>query len=110
MTKKKNESLIQLLVVLGGVLALLNAITGIAPSFQIIPKPSYPSIVGIETLLKGIILLVLSILTILTGINAGDPLPFTTIGLIILAVILILFESLYGGLLVMIGGIIMALE
>lgn len=110
MSKKKNESLIQLLVVLGGFLALLNAISLLAPSFRIIPEAYTPSVVGIEQLFRGIILLVLSLITILSGVNAGDPVPFTAVALIILAVVLIIFGSLYGGLLVLIGGIVIALD
>lgn len=108
--KKKNESLIQLLVILGGLLALFNAISFIAPSFRIIPEVYYPSMIEIRGLLRGIILLALAIITILTGVNAGEPIPFTAVSLLILAVILILFGSPYGGLLVLIGGIVMAMD
>lgn len=110
MPKKKNESLIQLLVILGGFLALLNAISFLAPSFRIVPEAYYPSVVEVERLFRGVVLLVFSIITIISGVKAGEPIPFTAVALIILAVLLIIFGSLYGGLLVLIGGIVVALE
>lgn len=110
MAKRKNEPLIQLLVILGGLLVLLDAISLIAPSFQIVPQAYTPSFIKIDVLFKGIILLVLSLLTILSGANAGEPIPFTAVALIIWAVVLIIFGSLYGGVLVLIGGIVLAMD
>ncbi|MBY9005094.1 MAG: hypothetical protein KGD73_14045 [Candidatus Lokiarchaeota archaeon] len=94
-----NKELAKLLVIIGGIIGVIEGISGIF-SF------GFFLLLGI---FSGIIGLIVAILVLLS-VFKGQPIPYEPIYLIIFGVVMILFSSLIGGLLVLIGGIIIQIN
>lgn len=98
MATYKYEKIMKILAIIGGILALLEGILGFfGAAFSVFW--GFP-IIG------PIIAIILGIVVILSVIRSGNPIPFTWIVLLILGILVIIFGSLLGGILVLIAGIL----
>ena len=98
MVTYKYESIMKILAIIGGIIALIEAILsffgwGISVFWGI-------AIIG------PIIAIILAIVVILSVVRPGNPIPFTWVVLVILGILIIIFGSLIAGILVLIAGIL----
>ncbi|MHA1723996.1 MAG: hypothetical protein ACTSYC_04670 [Promethearchaeota archaeon] len=105
----KNEKLMKFLIIIGAILGLIGIISMFASlaGLGFFPSP-VPSVVSI--IVSAIIGLIIVILTFLCALKPDRPLPFNWIVLLILAILLIIFVNLWGGLIVLIAAIIGLIE
>ena len=95
----KNKGLIKLLTILGGILAIINGILSLLGL-----GISYWGILG--NIVDGIIWIVLGIIVFFTGYKPGKILPLNGVVLLVLAIILLVFGELIGGILLIIAAIL----
>ncbi len=91
----RNEDLMRLLAALGGVIALIEAILGFGDKRL--------ENVKVITLVIGIILAVIILLSV---ISPNKPIPMNWIGYVVLGVVMIVYTSTIGGILVLIAGFV----
>jgi len=91
----RNEDLVRLLAGLGGVIALIEAILGFGEKRL--------ENVKVITLVIGIILAVIILLSV---ISPNKPIPMNWIVYVVLGVVLIIYISTIGGILVLIAGFV----
>lgn len=105
----KNEKLMKFLTVIGAIVGLLYVISAFASlaGLGFFPSP-LPTI--INTLVNAIVGLVFVILTFLCVFRPDDPIPFNWIVLLILAICLIIFAGVWGGVIVLIAALIGLIE
>ncbi|MEJ2249632.1 MAG: hypothetical protein P8Y97_08235 [Candidatus Lokiarchaeota archaeon] len=105
----KNEKLMKFLVIIGALIGLAFLILGILHLDQ-----GYGVIPGIQVLQPIIIFiigLIVVILTLLTAIKPGQPLPFHWLVLFILGILLVIFGAgIWAGVLVIIAALIGLIE
>lgn len=109
MTKKyKHHDLIKILVILGGVVGILEGISIILSlAGSGIPYlGEFRVIGGIAPIISAIILLVGAVLALVCGLKPDDPIPFHWLMFLILAIWLIVFGGLFGGVLCLIAFLI----
>jgi hypothetical protein len=86
----KNEGIMKVLTILGGVVGLLTVVLG----FLDIENYSYVGpLVALNDVIVFIVGIVVSILTIWMGLKPDNPIPFHWVLLIIFAVLLIVFGA-----------------
>ena len=107
--KYKNQKLMKFLTAIGAILGFLYVISAFASlaGLNFFPSP-IPTIVN--TLVNAIVGLVFVILTFLCVFKPDDPIPFNWIVLLILAICLIIFAGLWGGIIVLIAALIGLIE
>lgn len=107
----KNQKLMKFLTIIGAILGLIYVISAFAsladPSWLFFPSPM-PAVLNV--LVNAIVGLVFVILTFLCALKPGDPIPFNWIILLILAICLIIFAGLWGGVIVLIAALIGLIE
>ena len=97
MAKAKYEGIAKILVIIGGLIAIIDAISGFV-------SPGWSSYVG------PIIALILGVIALLSAVKPDDPIPWNKLFLVILGIIMIILSAWYvGGILVLIGGILLFL-
>jgi len=108
--KYKNEGIMKLLTILGAILGILGAVSFFASlaGSPFLPSPFTPA--NANAIVYGILLLIISILTFLCAYRPDDPLPFNWVVLLIMAILLFVFGSLWGGLCVIVAAIIGLVE
>ncbi len=99
MTKYKQDKLMKLLAIIGGIIALIEAIL----SFVGLGFTSFDFLKG--GIISAIVALILAIIVILSVVKP-EKIPFNAIFLLILGILIIIFGSLLGGILVLIAGIL----
>jgi hypothetical protein len=102
---RDNEGIAKLLVILGGIIALIEAILSLTGGKGLIEF----DLGLVNKVIAAIIAIILAIIVLLSALKPGDPIPFNEIILIILGIIMIIFSSLIGGILVLIAGIVLIL-
>lgn len=103
MKKKERKGIMRIFALLGGVIALIDALSPLT-HFEIV---SYGVAYNVGYgFLELIILLVLAIITLSIAVKPEDTISLSWQILFILGVLLILFGSLFGGILLLIGAII----
>jgi hypothetical protein len=86
----KNEQIMKLLTILGGLVGIATMILGLAGIADIgFVNP----LLGLNAVLNFIVGIVISVLTLLTGLKPNAPLPFHWLVLFILGVLLIVFGA-----------------
>jgi len=85
----KNEGIMKVLTILGGIAGLLTIILRLAGYDYSFFDP----VTGLDTVIKLIVGIVISIITIWAGLKPNNPIPFHWVMLIILAVLLIVFGA-----------------
>jgi len=97
----KYDQIMKILAILGGIIALIDALLSFFGS-------SFSSgYWGHQFSIPfAIIAIILAILVILSVVQPGKPLPFTGIVLLIMGILIIIFGSWIGGVLVIIAGIL----
>jgi hypothetical protein len=98
--KKKYEGLAKLLVIIGGLVVIIEAIMAMTGN-ALVKFDVGTGIVG------HVIALILGIVALLSGIKPDDPIPFNGIFLLILGIVMIVLGIVIGGVLVLIGGILL---
>jgi len=91
----RNEDLMRLLAALGGVIALIEAILGFGDKRL--------ENVKVITLVIGIILAMIILLSV---ISPNKPIPMNWIVYVVLGVVMIVYTSTIGGILVLIAGFV----
>ena len=91
----RNEDLMKLLGGLGGVISLIEAIMGF--------DQRNLDTVKIITLIVAIVIAVILLLSI---IRPNNPIPLNWILFVVLGIIMIIYTSIIGGILVLIGGFV----
>lgn len=91
------EEIAKLLVIIGGVVAVIEAILGIIGFYGWF---GLGIIVG----------LVLGVVALLCALRPDDPIPWNWILLVVLGIVMIIFATFIGGALVLVGGILLFLE
>lgn len=110
MTKKyKHYDILKILVVLGGIVGIIEAIM-IFLALADIRVPYVGEFVilrhSLNLILVGIICIIGAVLTLVCGLRPDDPLPFHWIMFLIFAIWLIIFGALYGGVICLIAFLI----
>jgi len=95
----KYDQIMKILAVLGGIITLIDAL-GSFFGF------SFSSGYWGYSYVWPIIAIILGILVILMVVQPGKPLPFTPIVLLIMGILILIFGSWLGGVLVLIAGIL----
>jgi len=86
----KNQQIMKLLTILGGLVGIATMILGLAGIADIgFVNP----LLGLNAVLNFIVGIVISVLTLLTGLKPNAPLPFHWLVLFILGVLLIVFGA-----------------
>jgi len=85
----------KLLAMLGGIIALIEAIAGFF-GWGFYGWGIFSSIVAI----------IIAIVVLLSVFRPDNPIPYNAMFLIIFGIIMIVFSSIFGGILVLIGGIL----
>jgi hypothetical protein len=86
----KHEQIMKLLTILGGLVGIATMILGLAGIADIgFVNP----LLGLNAVLNFIVGIVISVLTLLTGLKPNAPLPFHWLVLFILGVLLIVFGA-----------------
>ncbi|MFW9879860.1 MAG: hypothetical protein ACFFG0_42850 [Candidatus Thorarchaeota archaeon] len=104
-TKSEYERIAQILAILGGIVALIEAIMSLAGGRGIVEY----DLGLVNRVIAAIIAIVLAIIVLLSALKPDNPIPFNGILLIILGIVMIIFSSLIGGILVLIAGILLLL-
>ena len=86
----KNEQIMKLLTILGGLVGIATMILGLAGIADI---GFINPLLGLNAVLNFIVGIVISVLTLLTGLKPNAPLPFHWLVLFILGVLLIVFGA-----------------
>ena len=104
----KNEQIMKLLTILGGLVGIATMILGLAGIADIgFVNP----LLGLNAVLNFIIGIVISVLTLLTGLKPNAPLPFHWLVLFILGILLIVFGAgIWACVLVIIAALIGLIE
>lgn len=105
----KNQKLMKFLTIIGAILGLVGVISIFASlaGLGFFPSP-IPYVVN--AVVSAIVGLIIVVLTFLCALKPDEPLPFNWIVLLILAILLIIFASLWGGLVVLIAALIGLIE
>ena len=98
MADKVIEDIVRLLAILGGIIAIIEAIITVI-GVRIYRTFYYHWILGIFAL-------IFAILVLLATFRPDNPIPYHWIILIIFGILLIVCGSLIGGVLVLVGGIL----
>lgn len=91
----RNEDLMKLLGGIGGAISLIEAILGF--------NQRNLDLIQVVTLIAAIVIAVIILLSI---IRPNNPIPLNWILFVVLGIIMIVYTSLIGGILVLIGGFI----
>jgi len=112
MTKHyKNEGIMKVLTVLGGLVGLVYIINGFASLAGVSFLPLIVNIQLLDTIIMLIIGLVVVILTLLVALKPNKPLPFHWLMLFILAILLVIFRAgIWACVLVIIAALIGLIE
>lgn len=108
MTKMENKDTVRIMVMVGGILGLLQAIAG----FGNFPAWIYPigyfagATLFVLNIFSSIIGVILAILTLLSVFRPGNPIPYSAVVLIIFGILMTLFNAFIGGIIVLIAGIL----
>ena len=86
----KNEQIMKLLTILGGLVGIATMILGLAGIADI---GFINPLLGLNAVINFIVGIVISVLTLLTGLKPNAPLPFHWLVLFILGVLLIVFGA-----------------
>jgi len=98
--KYEHNDLMKILTILGGLVGLASAILVIA-NYDL---PA--TISAFDRVVSGIVGIVIAVLTLLCAMRPDDPIPWHWIILFVLAILLIVFSGLWGGVLVIIAALI----
>jgi len=98
--KYEHNDLMKILTILGGLVGLASAILVIA-NYDL---PA--TISAFDRVVSGIVGIVIAVLTLLCAMRPDDPIPWHWLILFVLAILLIVFSGLWGGVLVIIAALI----
>lgn len=98
--KYEHNDLMKILTILGGLVGLASAILVIA-NYDL---PATYS--AFDRVVSGIVGIVIAVLTLLCAMRPDDPIPWHWLILFVLAILLIVFSGLWGGVLVIIAALI----
>ncbi len=98
--KYKHNDLMKLLTILGGLIGLASAILVLA-NYDL--PATYNAV---DRVLSAVVGIVISALTLLCVLRPDDPIPWHWLVLFILAILLLVFSGLWGGVLVIIASLI----
>ena len=108
MAKMENKEIVRLMVVVGGILGLLQAIAGFGNFTAWIYPIGY--FAGATQLvlntISSILGVILAILTLLSVFRPGNPIPYNAGMLLLFGVLMTLFNAVIGGIIVLIAGIL----
>ncbi|MHA1885889.1 MAG: hypothetical protein ACW96S_12600 [Promethearchaeota archaeon] len=106
MAEMEKKDIVRLMVIVGGIIGLLQAIAGfgnfrawIYPIGYIVPLFALNAI-------SSVIGLIIAILTLLSVFRPDNPIPYSAVVLIIFGVLMIFFNAVTGGIIVLIAGIL----
>ena len=94
-SKADTEKIVYLLAIIGSIIAILEAAIGLA----------YVSSIEYG-LIQHIVAIIIAILTLLSAIKPDDPIPFNWIILLVFSILLIIFRSIAGGIIVLVAAIL----
>ncbi len=102
MGKATVEDIVKLLAILGGLIAIIEAILSIVGrSYHKFYHFNWAAII-----ITAIIAIIFAILVLLAALKPGNPIPYHWLLLVIFGIILIVCGSIIGGILVLIAGIL----
>ena len=104
-SKSDNKGIAKLLAIIGGIVALIEAILSLTRGKGIVDL----NFGLVNNIIAAIIAIILAIIVLLSALKPNKPIPFNAILLIILGIVMIIFSSLIGGILVLIAGIVLLL-
>ena len=96
MNKSDKEKLMKLFAIIGALVAIIEAIIGLINGAA--------GLLGMG-IVGSILALVLAIIVCYSVFKPDDPIPYNAVMLLILGILLIIFSSLIGGILLIIGAI-----
>jgi len=104
----KNASIMKLLTILGGLVGIATMILGLAGIADIgFVNP----LLGLDAVINFIVGIIISVLTLLTGLKPNAPLPFHWLVLFILGILLVVFGAgIWACVLVIIAALICLIE
>ncbi len=98
---KKYEGMAKILAIIGGLLGFIEAIMVLAGN------PFGPSYSVAGNIVGGIIALLIALVVLFAIFKPGDPIPYNGTVLLIMGIIMIVFSSMIGGILVLVAGILL---
>ena len=106
--KYKNESLMQIFTILGGIVGLVSVILG----FSNLPTYGFvDALVVLDRIVLLIIGIAVAIITLWAGLKPNNPIPFHLLVLLILGILLIVFGGgIWAGVLLIIAFLIGLIE
>ncbi len=100
MTRYKRYDVMKILAIIGGILALLESILSlVGRAFTVLIHPA-------GMIVSAIVGIILGLVVILACVKPENPIPFNAILFLILGILIIIFSSLIGGILVLVAGIL----
>lgn len=108
MAKMENKEIVRLMVIVGGVLGLLQAIAGFGNFAAWIYPIGYflQGALFAANIISSIIGVILAILTLLSAFRPGNPIPYSAAVLLIFGFLMLFFNAAIGGIIVFIAGIL----
>ncbi|MHA2034906.1 MAG: hypothetical protein ACW98X_00645 [Promethearchaeota archaeon] len=108
MAKMENKEIVRLMVIVGGILGLLQAIAGFGNfAAWIYPIGYFVAAAQFAlNIVSSIIGVILAILTLLSVFRPGDPIPYNAGMLLLLGFLMLFFNAAIGGIIVFIAGIL----
>lgn len=97
----ENKETVRLLVIIGGIIGLIQAIFGFGNWGLGFWGP-----LAVANIFSSILGIIIAILTLLSVFRPGDPIPYNAVLLILFGVLMTLFNAWVGGILVLIAGIL----
>ncbi|MHA2280519.1 MAG: hypothetical protein ACXAC5_06685 [Promethearchaeota archaeon] len=108
MTEMDKKETVRIMVIVGGILGLLQAIAGFGNFRAWIYPIGYfagAPLLALNTT-SSIFGVIIAILTLLSVFRPGNPIPYNAVLLIIFGVLMTLFNAFIGGIIVLIAGIL----
>ncbi|GAG75422.1 unnamed protein product, partial [marine sediment metagenome] len=104
----ENKDTVRIMVIVGGIIGLIQAIAGFANFAAWIYPIGYflQGALFAANIFSSIIGVVLAILTLLSVFRPGNPIPYNATFLILFGFLMLFFNAAIGGIIVLIAGIL----
>ncbi|MBD3195929.1 MAG: hypothetical protein GF317_12780 [Candidatus Lokiarchaeota archaeon] len=96
-SKAEIEKVMYILTILGGLIGILEAVIGLTRGS--------PLDLDYE-LISNIVAIIIAVLAIMSAIKPDNPIPFNWIIILVFSILLIIFGSIIGGVLMLVGALL----
>ena len=103
MAEMEKKDIVRLMVIVGGIIGLVQAITGF---FGPILWYNFWGVLYAANIGSSVFGIVVAVLTLLSVFRPGDPIPYSAVFLLIFGVLMTLFNAWFGGIITIVSGIL----